>query len=236
MRARTILETLGQTTLDMIFPPRCGACGRWGAFICEDCEAELVPCHPPRCLRCWRQLNADETCERCPLEGQSLAAIRAAFVYEGVARKLVHGLKYRGLTALAGPLAMLMTRSASGTAIDADLIVPVPLAPARERSRGHNQAAELARVVSSEAGLEYDNRSLRRRGHAPPQAHAADADQRRQNVHEVFVVQAPERIAGARVLLIDDVTTTGATLCACADALLGAGAKEVYGLAFARED
>jgi ComF family protein len=118
---------------------------------------------------------------------------------------------------------------------EADVIVPVPLSGWRRRTRGYNQSEALARALARELGLPLAPRALSRRKHAPPQARSATAEERRRNVEGAFAARA-EPVAGRRVLLLDDVTTTGATLRACAAALKEAGARSVYAVAFARED
>ncbi len=111
----------------------------------------------------------------------------------------------------------------------------VPLSALRGRTRGYNQAQALGQGLSRELGLPLAPRALQRRRHTPPQARSADAEERRRNVEGAFVARERE-VAGRRLLVIDDVTTTGATLSACAAALKVAGARSVQAVAFARED
>jgi ComF family protein len=146
---------------------------------------------------------------------------------------VVHAFKYRGMTVLAGPMASLLADAAKWTPVD--LIVPVPLSGLRKRTRGYNQAELLARSLAAELGVPAQPRSLVRKQHTPPQARSADAESRRRNVAGAFACREAS-LAGRRVLLVDDVTTTGATLGACATALKLAGATSVHALAFARED
>jgi ComF family protein len=116
-----------------------------------------------------------------------------------------------------------------------DLVVPVPLAGSRGRRRGYNQAGLLATVLAEAAGQPLLE-ALRRRRSTPSQAASASAEERRRNVAGAFAVRDGVALDGRRVLLIDDVATTGATLDACARPLLAAGAAEVRALTFARED
>jgi ComF family protein len=156
-------------------------------------------------------------------------------VYQGVARELVHALKFRGVTAVAPALAALMAPAARDDRLGADLIVPVPLSGLRRRLRGYNQSEALASALGRELGLPVLPGALRRRRHGAPQARSASAEERRRNVAGAFQARG-EELAGRRVLLVDDVTTTGATLGACAAALREGGAARVWALAFARED
>ena len=152
-----------------------------------------------------------------------------------MARELVHALKYRGMTALAAPMAALLAQAVRSHGLAADVVVPVPLSGLRRRLRGYNQAEALARALGRELGLSVSGRALERRRPTPPQARSADAEARRRNVVGAF--RCRERaIAGQSALLVDDVATTGATLDACAAALKAAGARSVWGLTFARED
>jgi ComF family protein len=130
----------------------------------------------------------------------------------------------------------LMARYLLDTPLPADVLVPVPLHPRRQRARGYNQSLLLAREVSQRLDLPLAAGAVVRRRDTPPQARAAEADARRRNVAGAFDGR-PGAVAGRRVLLVDDVTTTGATLDACARALLAQGvASSVCALTFARED
>ncbi len=226
---------LGRTALELVFPARCVGCGGSGAFLCDDCSVSLLLAAPPRCARCWRPGPDADPCLDCQLAPPAFDGLRAAFVNVGTARELVHSLKYRGTTALAAPMASLLAEAARRHGLAADLVAPVPLSGLRRRTRGFNQAEALARALGRELRLPVRPRALERRRHTPPQARSADAEERRRNVAGAFVCR--ERgVADRRVLLVDDVTTTGATLDACASALKEAGARSVWALAFARED
>ncbi len=231
-----VASRLGRALLDLVFPPRCASCGRWGGFICSDCEASLRPAQQPRCDCCWQPQRESGRCEPCASLPSALDGVRAAFIYEGTARSLVHALKYRSITAAATRMAGHLVEAAKQHNVDANIVVPVPLSGVRRRLRGYNQADLLGRPLAFELGIPFEPRALRRRRHSAPQARTADAEARRSNVAEAFECSTSRRVAGQRVLLVDDVTTTGATLAECAAALKGAGARAVWGLAFARED
>jgi ComF family protein len=228
------IARLGRVAIDLVFPPRCAACGAGGAFLCAACQARLVPAAPPRCPRCWRPGLAG-LCAGCQTAPPPFDGLRAVFVYRDVARELVHALKFQGMSALAQPMAQHLAAAARAWSPPIDAIVPVPLSGLRERTRGYNQALLLARELARELGLPAQPRALRRRRHTPPQARAAGAEERRRNVMGAFEAR-PSAVRGRALLLIDDVTTTGATLVACAAAAREAGARSVWALAFARED
>lgn len=198
---------------------------------------------PPVCLGCRRLLRDDlplPLCAACGADHVPLApaqrrvgGLEALHAYDGPLARAVADLKYAGDVALAGPLGRLLA-GAEAFRRPWDLVVPVPLHPWRAVLRGYNQAALLARWAVAAAGFQrpvLDPRLLRRLRATPPQAEL-DAAERRDNLHGAIGVRRP--VDGRRVLVVDDVTTTGATLEACLAALRAAGAAEVAGLALLR--
>ena len=159
--------------------------------------------------------------------------MRAVCLYDGVARQAVHTLKFRSGRYVAPLLGELMRQSLRRRPLRADLVLPVPLAPRRLRERGYNQAALLAEQVVEAVGGTLGQAVLEKRDRPPQQA--LSAAERRRNLQDAIRCPQPDQVAGRRVLLLDDVMTTGATLSACADALDAAGAERVFGLVFARD-
>lgn len=160
---------------------------------------------------------------------------RAAVAYTDVARRMVQNLKFRDRTDLAPWMAGWMARVGCELMADCQVVVPVPLHRRRFLMRGFNQAAELARPLAVEGALDFAPQALRRRRSTRQQVGLAPA-QRQTNVRGAFAVNEAAAIAikGRRVLLVDDVLTTGATVSACASTLKRAGASGVDVLAFAR--
>lgn len=142
-------------------------------------------------------------------------------------------MKYGNLRAIAAPLASLIAEYVESSLLDADVLVPVPLHPRRLRERGYNQSALLANGLAKLIGLPVDETSLRRVKFVLPQARTGSVEERRTNVAGVFACTGG--VKGKRVVLIDDVSTSGATLNSCASALKSAGASAVWGLTLARE-
>jgi ComF family protein len=155
--------------------------------------------------------------------------------YEGAARSAIHALKYRGQRRLAAPLAYRLAEAALRAGAQVDVIIPMPLHVARRRERGYNQAALLARPLARALGAPVNERALVRIRATQPQTRLNHVD-RRANVAGAFALanSAARTLAGRRIALVDDVTTTGATLEAAAEALLAARPAAIYALAVAR--
>ena len=220
--------------LDLLFPRWCVGCGKEGSFICHSCRQSLPRIMPPVCPKCGRPQSSGILCPDCVGWQAEIDGIRSPFRFDGVMRQAIHQLKYRSLRALAAPLAELLRDYIITNPVPAEVMVPVPLHQKRLRERGYNQSALLARELGKLTSLPVVDDCLVRQQHAPPQARTANVDERRRNVAGVFACRN-QRVRDKQVLLIDDVSTSGATLDACAAALKAAGAASVWGLVMARE-
>ena len=226
--------------LAILLAPTCAACARplerpTRGAVCARCWQSIIPITPPVCDACgdpltsWRMLHGESgRCARCRRRGGGVTRGRAGGAYDGALRAIVHALKYDGRRSLARPLAALMERAGTDVLDGADLLVPVPLHRSRQRARGFNQAWEIARHLRLPAV-----RALRRVRPTPSQADLPAA-RRHANVRGAFAMRRGGRVRGAVVVLIDDVSTTGATLDACAKVLREEGAVEVRALTAAR--
>ena len=227
--------------LSVLLDPRCAACAHpldrpTEGPVCAICWGSILPLTPPLCDSCgdplpsWRSLSLPlARCARCRRVLRPINRCRAIGAYDGTLRTIIHALKYDGRRSLAKPLAALMTARGSDTLTGADFVVPVPLHPSRRRERGFNQSEDLARNIGPPVVL-----ALRRIRRTSAQADLPAA-QRHGNVRDAFALHdTAGRLDRAIVVLIDDVSTTGATLDACARALKNGGAREVRALTAAR--
>lgn len=225
---------LGATALNFLFPQWCLGCGREGSFICPSCRNSLSRVTPPLCPRCGRPQPSGILCPTCVSWPAKIDGIRSPFRFDGIMRQAIYQLKYRNLRALAVTLSPLLKDYLVANPIPAEALVPVPLHPKRLRERGYNQSSLLARELGKLTGLAVADDCLIRQRHAPPQARTSTVDERQSNVANAFTC-CDQRLQDKQVLLIDDVSTSGATLDACAAALKASGAASVWGLAVARE-
>jgi len=233
MNAQASWSALKDAVLNLVFPPHCVICGQPGEWLCQSCAASFAYVQPPVCALCGRPLSNGHLCHRCSTRRSPLNEVRAATYFEGGARRAIHQFKYKGVRVLAPYLGSVMAQAWHQSPCPVSVIVPVPLHRQRLRQRGYNQSALLAQEVSRRIGLPVVEDCLRRVKQTRPQVGLGMAE-RRENVQGAFACTG-QRLSGEHVLLVDDVCTTGATLEACAQALLNRGAHEVWALVLARE-
>lgn len=218
--------------IDLLFPPQCGGCRTPGSLWCEACRAAVQPIVPPWCDQCGQPFVTDRLCASCRAHPLVIEKIRSVALFDGVLREAIHQFKYQRLSSLAEPFGELLADYWRAEQLAADWLIPVPLHPSRERDRGYNQSELLARGLARRVKAPVSSTGLRRTRVTAVQM-TLNAAQRRENVAGAFEC-GEARVRGARVVLIDDVGTTGATLDACAQAVLKAGAASVMGLTLAR--
>lgn len=209
-----------------VAPPSCVVCGGEGRVVCQACVQGLVTPRSPTCFWCGAPTPHGRTCGSCRVL-ITLEGVVVASHYEGASRQLISVLKYHHQRDAAAALAATLTPLLDAS--DFDVVTSVPIATSRLRQRGYNQSELIAREVARQLGLPY--RPLLRRLRNTQQV-GKSRHQRLEQVSGLFVARGtPPR----RVLVVDDVLTTGATLNACAIALQAAGAQEVWGAVAARD-
>ncbi len=219
--------------LPSLFGGSCFVCrGAARDVLCAACDADVPRLPSPRCPRCALPSPAGALCGRCLAQRPHYDRTSAALAYDFPADVIVHALKFRGELALAPLLGRFLQEAIQGEAPEAImLIVPVPLSAERLRSRGFNQAVEIARPLARAAGKRVELDLLVRARDTPPQFDLPWADRQR-NVRGAFAVKKP--LIGANVAVVDDVMTTGATLDEIAATLKAAGAERVVNWVVAR--
>src|SRR5262245_31732015 len=240
------VDGIYDSMLALVYPQVCAVCdasieSRHDGVACRACwaSAGLFADDDTLCWKCGAiskaTLREDQRktirCGHC--DADSFTAARACGLYEGVLRASVLALKREPHVGRRLLKTMIRAQRTAPLA-EANLIIPVPLHGKRERERGHNQAAVLARELARATSLEIDEHVLVRRMHTERHRAGMDARARRESVAGAFEVRAPKQISGRRVLLIDDVFTTGATVSECGAVLKSAGAAEVFVLTIAR--
>jgi len=218
------------------------------AFLCRSCIRQFYPITSPKCKICGEMFpsragGGDHTCGACLKQKPHFNRVRSAGEYDGAFRTLIHALKYKGKIQLARPLSRLLFHAfISYRELEAaELIVPTPLHPSRERQRGFNQAALLLRqwpplfrqYGGAAPDIAHDRHILKRVRKTPAQT-GLNQRQRMTNIRQAFALQRPAAVEGKNILLIDDVCTTGATVDECARVLKKGGANSVNVLTLAR--
>lgn len=247
------MRSWATAVLDLLFPALCPVCQHPLAVgrrdpLCGACWIAIARLHGPCCSRCGLPFftfsppeagnlpdgrsRATVLCAACTTDPPPYDWARAAGLYVDPLRAALHAFKFHGTRALARPLAELVIEQwGREVPADVDALVPVPLAPARERSRGFNQAGLLAERLAQGLGRPVKPRWLRRARPTPPQSELGAAE-RWANVRHAF--RAAPAVVGRYLLVVDDVLTTGATAAECARALRAAGARAVGVVTVAR--
>lgn len=228
-----------------ILPADCAGCGVRLAedpvpFFCRRCWSQIKPLSGPACPRCGRPFASSATlshspehlCGACRTRRPAYTQAHAMYPYEPPLQEAIQLFKYHGKVRLARALGDLMAIAAEPLP-DADLLMPVPLHPSRLREREFNQSLLLADQMNRRLRLPLSYTNLVRHRQTAPQTNLSRVE-RRKNLRRAFAVVRPDEIAGRRILLVDDVYTTGTTVNECAKALRRAGAADVYVWTLAR--
>lgn len=246
MKIQSAVNTCYDSLLAIIYPQACAVCGgsvesRAYGIACEECwnKTQIFSDSDTLCWKCGLpsvgsvafEKREQVRCRRC--QDTAFTAARACGFYEGALKASVLALK-RDPYVCKRLIELLSAAQNNPPLNNATRVIPVPLHKNRQKSRGFNQATLLATALSRTNSILLDQRSLIRTSHTEQHRAGMDARDRQETVESAFEVLCPTVIQGERVLLIDDVFTTGATVSSCSRALLGAGAAEVFVLTLAR--
>jgi len=228
--------------VSLLYPPICTICGknvRAGEYLCNACEAKIVRIVPPFCQTCSEpfegSINTAFRCANCAHRAIHFDAAVAAYRGRGIVRDVIHEFKYNRQIHLRHLVACWLRAAFDDERLcdyHFDVIVPVPLHPTRQRERGFNQASLLAELLS--ARISIPCKPLLKRIRYTTTQTALDRSERMENLHNAFRLRKNADVRGLRVLLIDDVLTTGSTLNECARVLKRAGAISVHAATAAR--
>ncbi len=230
--------------LDILFPPLCHGCKTYlrdagDIHLCPDCRAKSPFIASPHCTVCGLPFltegGIDHRCGGCSETPPPFTAARAAVLFEGPVRELIHRFKYGKKVQHSRPLALLAARHLEPfiAASAADLVIPVPLHVKRLRQRGFNQAVLLGEILARKWRLPLCRKNLSRIKWTEPQVNLSAAE-RRHNVRGAFAVKETSLVRDRRIILVDDVYTTGSTVAECARVLRQAGASAIFVVTVAR--
>lgn len=229
-----MLQKVKENILDLFFPPKCITCGKTGTFLCSDCLDEIIFTTSQVCPRCNKISGKGKFCARCRGYVDLSGVVAAGYFKDPYLKELIHVYKYDGVFGLSGVLSDFMVKILKEEEIKFDAITFVPCTKKRESTRGYNQAEILAKDLARKTG-KPTGQLLRKTKGTKTQVGLKRKD-REKNLKNAFkLLGDSKQIKGKRILLVDDVITTGTTLNECAKVLRSAGAKEIWGAVIARE-
>lgn len=215
--------------LDLIFPRFCVGCNLEGSLLCRKCAGKIIQIKAQICPECQRLSENGKFCKKCAKKFDLSGIIVAAYFEEGPIREMVHNFKYNHVLELKKELTDLLNKAVNQ---EFDLITFTPLHHRRLAERGFNQSEVLAQELSKRVKIPCESLLIKTK-YTKRQV-GLSGSKRRKNLTNVFKVKSNQDIVGKKILIIDDITTTGTTLNECAKALKSAGAKEVWGMVVAR--
>jgi len=199
---------------------------------CPSCQARVPRLREPYCEKCGIPTSRIEICEKCQKDPPAYRMLRSWAVFDSPVQDGLHALKYRGNMAIGEGFALQMVDFVRSLPWKVDLVIPMPLGKQRLKERGYNQVAVVAQPLAYFAELAYAPNALWKSRETRSQV-GLNIQQRRQNVQNIYQAD-PKQVRQKSVLLMDDVATTGSTISSSTEALLSAGAREVYAITIAR--
>ena len=223
---------LAWSGIDLVFPPICGGCGKAGKRWCSGCQLRVPFIRVHYCQTCGVPNKGVKTCDKCRSNPPAYRMMRSWAVFASPVQNALHTLKYRRNAGIGDALARQLADFVRSLEWNIDLLIPVPLGKNRLKERGYNQVGLVAEPLAYEVGWGYAPHALWKSRETRSQV-GLSISQRRENVLDAY--QADREIVKRKsILLMDDVVTTGSTIQSCSQALLDAGAREVYALSIAR--
>lgn len=228
---KRLIVKIWEWCLDLLFPIECLSCGKEDSWVCESCWQQIRLCKSYCCPICKKGITGGQVCLKCQSKSFLNGVLVSAEYDDKIIHNLTHYLKYKNIKELAKPIAKILATTMQKIGFwDQDWVVmPVPLHKYRQRLRGFNQSELIAREIADKFNLSLDINSLKRTRYTYPQMKLSRLD-RLVNVQEAFSASCDCK----KVILIDDVMTTGSTLQECAKALKKSGVKEVWAVVLAR--
>lgn len=233
------LKKIKNFTLDLLFPIHCLGCQKEGIWICPDCFNSIPINNEQICPRCLKPSELGKFCPACSKNSNLKGVIVASSYQNQILKEAIHTLKYRFVQDLSLPLGKILARSLKESIFEKYkkedfLIIPVPLHKRRINYRGFNQASLLAKIISQEFNIPVKEKIILRTKHTSPQTELK-AEQRRSNILNAFKYVGNNSLNNKRIILIDDVLTTGSTMEECAKIIKKYGnPKEIWGAVLAR--
>ncbi|MFC1608964.1 ComF family protein [Patescibacteria group bacterium] len=242
METKELIQKINKLILDTLFPIQCISCKKQNYWICDQCLSEIIIKDKQVCPICEQVTIPDgQTCFKCK-QKHSIDGLLVAIDYKEnkVIDKAIHYFKYRFIEDLSEPLGKIITKTFIRSSLKIpDAIVPIPLHSKRLRWRGFNQAellcSHISQNISPNLSTPILSSALIRSKNTPSQMKIKNYHQRKSNLKNAFLVKNEAEIKNKRILLVDDISTTGSTIFECAKVLKKSGAKDVFGIVIARK-
>ena len=218
--------------VDFVYPPSCSGCGKPGSLWCSDCQHSTQRILSPICEICGYPILKPGVCKNCQTTRPPFTFLRSFAEYNGALEKAVKSIKYHSNLGLGLIFAEYLSEMVSNLNWDFDCIVPIPISKEHLRSRGYNQTSVFARPLALMLNKPINENSVIRTKNTLSQVHLT-REERFTNLQSAFSVNSATLI-GKKVLVVDDISTTGATLISCSKVLMDSGCNEVFCLTIAR--
>ncbi len=219
-------------SLDVLYPPSCASCGHEGARLCGNCQSQISLSEQNICEICGEPQNERCICERCRTDPPPFTALRSYAEFSGPIREGLHQLKYKSNLGLGDTFSSFLIGLLDDLKWEFDYVLPVPTSKQHKINRGYNQAAVIAFPIALAFNAKYSDNLIKRTKETKSQIDLSISE-RFKNLHNAFQGNSAT-LNHKKVLLVDDVTTTGATIMSCSKALVESGCERIYCLTVAK--